>query len=164
MTGSRPLRRPATVVALALAPALASALVLAGCSATNPIQTDRPYAASDGVRVLLGDVRAENLLAVTTAAGAPGALSGALVNSGSADADVTLTVGDSSTEVTVPAGSSVLIGTGSGTGKNVPLPTVAAAPGALLDVTLATPAAGTVHVQVPVLDAADPQYTAVAGG
>ena len=155
MTGS-PVHRPLALVAAVLA--------LAGCSATNPIQTDHPYAASDGVQVRLGDVRAENLLAVTTAAGAPGALSGALVNSGTSDADVTLTVGDTSTDVTVPAGSSVLIGTGSDTGEKVPLPTVTAAPGALLDVTLATPTAGSVHVQVPVLDAADPQYTAVVGG
>ncbi len=56
MTGSRPLGRMLTVATLAFA--------LVGCSATNPIQTDRPYAASDGVRVQLGDVRAENLLAV----------------------------------------------------------------------------------------------------
>lgn len=160
MTGSRPAHRPTTVAALALAAGLA----LAGCSATNPIQTDRPYAAADGVRVQIGDVRAENLLAVTTKAGAAGALSGALVNTGSADADVTLTVGETSQEVIVPAGGSVYLGTGSDTGEQVPLPTVTAAPGALLDVTLTSPDAGTVHVQVPVLDAANPQYTAVAGG
>lgn len=159
MTAS-PASRRLTVAALALGAGLA----LVGCSATNPIQTDRPYAAADGVRVELGDVRAENLLAVTTRAGAAGALSGALVNTGSADAAVTLTVGDSSTEVTVPAGGSVYLGSGSDTGEPVPLPTVTAAPGALLDVTLASPTAGSVHVQVPVLDAADPQYTAVLGG
>jgi hypothetical protein len=156
VTGSRLLRRPFAVLAVALA--------LAGCSATNPIQTDRQYAPGDGVRVQVGDVRAENLLAVTSAAGARGALSGALVNSGRTDTDVTITVGDSSTTVTVPSGSSVLIGTGSSVGQKVPLPTVTAAPGALLDVVLATPAGGTVHVQVPVLDAANPQYTAVVGG
>ena len=155
MTGS-PLRRPLGVVVLAL--------TLAGCSATNPIQTDRPYAPSDGVRVQLGDVRAENLLAVTAAAGDPGALSGALVNSGAADADVTLTVGDASQKLLVPAHGSVLIGTGTDTGEKVPLPTVSAAPGALLDVTISTPAAGSVQVRVPVLDAANPQYTAVVGG
>lgn len=158
MTGRRVPRRSLTVGALALA--------LAGCSATNPIQTDRPYAASDGVRVTLGDVRAENLLAVTTAAGATGALSGALVNTGASAVDVTLTVGSTSTDVTVPAASSVLLGADNGlsAGTTVPLPTVTAAPGALLDVTLATPAAGQVQVQVPVLDAADPQYTSVLGG
>ena len=155
MTGS-PLRRPLAVVVLALA--------LAGCSETNPIQTDRPYAAADGVRVQLGDVRAENLLAVTSAAGAKGALSGALVNGGADDTDVTLTVGDSTQKVAVPAHGSVLIGTGTDTGTQLPLPTVSAAPGALLDVTISTPAAGTIHVQVPVLDASSPQYTAVVGG
>ena len=156
MTAPRPAHRLMAVAALALA--------LAGCSATNPIQTDRGYAASDGVRVQIGDVRAENLLVVTTAEGAAGALSGALVNAGDDDADVTLTVGDTSQQVAVPARQSVYLGTGSDTGERVPLPTVSAAPGALLDVTLASPAAGTVHVQVPVLDAADPQYTAVLGG
>jgi hypothetical protein len=158
VTGS-PLRRPFAVVVLALA----AFGVVAGCSETNPIQTDRPYSASDGVRVTLGDVRAENLLAVTSAAGAPGALSGALVNSGSADAPVTVTVGDSSEKITVPAHGHVYFGTGSHVGTNVPVPTVSAAPGALLGVTLSTPQAGTVHVLVPVLDSANPQYTGVAG-
>jgi hypothetical protein len=153
-----PLHRPLAAVALGLA------LALAGCSATNPIQTDHPYAPSDGVRVVLGNVRAENLLAVTTAAGAAGALSGALVNGGSAETTVTVTVGSSSTDVTVPAASSVLLGPGSGTGRKLPLPTVTAAPGALLDVTLATPAGGTVHAQVPVVDGSRPPYDAVLGG
>jgi hypothetical protein len=151
-----PLRRLVAVVVLALG--------LAGCSATNPIQTDKPYAPADGVRAQLGDIRAENLLAVTSAAGAAGALSGALVNSGASDVSVTLTVGASSQDVTVPANGSVLIGSGNATGRRVPLPTVTAAPGALLDVEISTPAGGTVHVQVPVLDAANPQYTAVVGG
>lgn len=164
MAGSRPSPRPIVLLTPALALASAVAFAVSGCSTTNPIQTDRPYAASDGVQVTLGAVRAENLLAVTTAADAAGALSGALVNSGSTPADVTITVGDSSQDVTVAAGSSVLFGTGSDTGTQVPLPQVTAAPGALLDVTLSTPAAGTVHVQVPVLDAANPQYTAVLGG
>lgn len=155
MTGS-PVRRPLAAAALLL--------VLAGCSATNPIQTDHPYAPADGVRVQVGDVRAENLLVVSTAAGAPGALSGALVNDGSAPADVTISVGSWSTRIAVPADSSVLLGTGSSTGEKVPVPSVTAAPGALLDVLLATPTAGTVHVQVPVLDGAEPQYTAVLGG
>jgi hypothetical protein len=155
VTGSQ-LRRPLAVAVIALA--------LAGCSATNPIQTDKPYSPADGVRVVLGNVRAENLLAVTSAAGAAGALSGALVNSGPADVTVTLTVADTSQPVSVPAHGSVLIGTGNATGKRVPLPTVSAAPGMLLDVQLSTPADGSVSVQVPVLDAANPQYTAVVGG
>ena len=155
MTGS-PLRRLLAVAVLALA--------LAGCSATNPIQTDKPYSPGDGVRAQLGDIRAENLLAVTSAAGDPGALSGALVNSGSSNALVTLTVDSSSQQVTVPAHGSVLLGTGNATGRQVPLPTVTAAPGALLDVEISTPADGSLHVRVPVLDASNPQYTAVVGG
>lgn len=155
MTGS-PLRRLLAPVVIALA--------LAGCSATNPIQTDKGYAPSDGVRAQLGDIRVENLLAVTSAAGAAGALSGALVNSGAADVPVTLTVGSSSQRVTVPAHGSVLMGTGSSTGRNIPLPTVSAAPGALLDVQISTPTQGSLNVRVPVLDASNPQYTAVIGG
>ncbi len=155
MIGS-PLRRPLAAVVIALA--------LAGCSATNPIQTDKPYPAADGVRAQLGDIRVENLLAVTSAAGAAGALSGALINSGAADVPVTLTVGSSSQRVTVPAHGSVLMGTGSSTGRRIPLPTVSAAPGALLDVQISTPADGSVTVPVPVLDASNPQYTALVGG
>ena len=155
MTGS-PVRRPLAAVALLL--------VLAGCSATNPIQTDHPYPPADGVLVQVGDVRAENLLVVSTAAGAPGALSGALVNDGGVATDVTISVGSWSTKIAVPAESSVLIGTGSSIGERVPVPTVTAPPGALLDPLLSTPAAGTVHVQVPVLNGANPQYTAVLGG
>jgi hypothetical protein len=58
----------------------------------------------------------------------------------------------------------VLLGTGSDIGKNAPVPTVTAAPGALLAVTMSTPVAGSVSVQVPVMDASNPQYTSVVGG
>lgn len=155
MTRSRPPRPTAAVLAAA------AALALVGCSATNPIQTDRGYAASDGVRVTLDDLRVENLLAVTTAAGEPGALSGALVNDGAADARVTLAAGDSTAELAVPAGGSVLFGTGSGAGERVELDEVAAAPGALLEVTVTADTAGSATVQVPVLDGARPPYDAV---
>lgn len=156
MTASRPLRRTFAVAALALA--------LAGCSQTNPIQTDRPYAAADGVRVTVGDLRVENLLAVTTGADEPGALSGAVVNDGDAEVQVTLTAGDSSSVLNVPGGESVLFGTGSDAGETVTLDSVAAAPGALLDVTVASDRDGSVSVRVPVLDGNEPPYDAVLAG
>lgn len=156
MTPSRPPRR---VVVLA-----AAALVLTACSATNPIQTDRPYAAADGVQVALGEVRLENLLAVTLAKGGPGALSGAAANDGGTDAVVTLTVGEESTELDVPAGGSVLFGTGSDVGERIDLNSVSTAPGGLLDVTVAVDIAGTTSVQVPVVDGSQPPYDTVLAG
>jgi hypothetical protein len=159
---SRSLRRSLVAAAVVVG--------LAGCSATNPIQTDRPYSASDGVRVELGDVRLDNLLAVTTKQGAPGALSGAVTNDGGTDATVTLTVGDAATSLDVPAHGAVLFGTGTGsgsgtgTGEAVPLASVDAAPGALLAVSVTAGAAGTTSVQVPVLDGGKPPYDAVLAG
>ncbi len=156
MTASRPPRRLVAVAALAL--------VLAGCSQTNPIQTDRPYAPADGVQVTVGDLRVENLLAVTTGADEPGALSGAVVNSGSGEVEVTFTAGDSSAVLQVPAGGSVLFGTGNDTGETVLVDSVAAAPGALIDVTIASDRDGSVTAQVPVLDGNEPPYDAVLAG
>ncbi|RYZ29089.1 MAG: hypothetical protein EOP01_05855, partial [Propionibacteriaceae bacterium] len=88
MTTLRP-RRPGTR-ALAAAGALAAGLLLAGCSATNPIQTQHDYSPSDGVRVTVGDVRGNNLLVLTSGQGAPGVLHGAFTNDSDEDRTVTV--------------------------------------------------------------------------
>jgi hypothetical protein len=136
-------------------------LALAGCSSTNAIQTDRPYAPGEGVRVALGDVRAENLLVVGTAQGEPGALSGALANGGREDVDVTVSVGGDDTRLTVPARGAVLIGTGSSTGESVQVGAVDAAPGSFTAVSLTIGGASPYVVDVPVVDGTVPPFDSV---
>ena len=152
------LRLPALLLGLALSAALT------GCSATNVIQTDRTYSPAEGVAVDLGDVRLVNLLAVTTASGEPGALSGAVTNDGTVPAQVTLTAGGDSATLDVPAQGTVYFGTGGDTGERVELSSVDAAPGAMLDLTVATDTAGGASVQVPVVDGTQPPFDAVLAG
>lgn len=134
----------------------ALALALAGCS---PITTQKPYAASDGVRVQVGeDVKAENLLIVSAAEGEPGVLLGALTNTGDQPTTVTLVLGSQSGEVPLAPGQTALLGATDATETadlvvvDVAIDSVDAAPGALADVELSTPQAGSVTVGVPVLD------------
>ena len=148
---------------------VAAALVLAGCSATNPITTAVDYEASDGAGTTLGDVRVLNMLVVTEDLGAPGVLSGALANGSGEDEDVTLAVGDAApVRVTVPAQGTVLIGAAQApqryTAVDVPLAEVDARPGGMTTLTIATGSNGTVDLQIPVLDGALPEYAALLPG
>ncbi|HEY0186839.1 MAG TPA: hypothetical protein VGC67_05070 [Cellulomonas sp.] len=158
MATSRRTRRPSTVTVGALVPAGALALVLtlSGCSATNPIQTAQEYSASDGVGAELGDITAENLLVVAGGADEPGALQGALTNRGSDAVTVTVaTTDDSSTEIRVPAGETVLLGGTQGTDVVLTTPD---APGAVTALTLSSGPGGSRSVEIPVLDGTLPEY------
>ncbi len=131
------------------------AAVLSGCSATNPITTEKPYSASDGVRATLGPVTAENLMLVAAEADGPGALQGALSNRGEAAVAVTVGVGDDAQRFWIESGDTVLLG---GTGGEDAVFTTPDAPGATTDLTLTTDADGTETVPVPVLDGTLPEY------
>ncbi len=146
-------RRAAALVLLA-------AVALTGCSQTNPVITDQEYSAADGVRALLGDVRATNLLVVAAERGGPGVAAGSLTNDGDVDTTVTLSfAGDAHpTDLDVAAGATVLFGTGSGTGETVEIGSVDAEPGGLLELTLSSPQDGSTTLRVPVLDGTLPQY------
>ncbi|MBD8059431.1 hypothetical protein IC607_10670 [Cellulomonas sp. JH27-2] len=139
-------------------------LMLAGCSATNPMTTEKEYSASDGVRATLGDVRASNLMVLSSAKGAPGAVQGALTNDGATTRTVTLTAGDDTATVNVEPGQTVLLtedttGGAPGDGReNFTIPAVSVAPGALLPITIATDTAGSQDLAVPVLDGSQPEY------
>lgn len=161
--------RPRTTRAAVAGLVASAALVLTGCSATNPITTLDGYAASDGTAAQVGAVHALNLIVVAEAEGAPGVLTGALANRSGEDEDVTLTVaGGEPVDVEVPAGSSVLIGVTDAparyTTTEVPVAAVDAAPGGLVTVTITSGSSGTTEVRVPVLDAALPEYAAVLEG
>lgn len=179
MTTHRPRRLPLRlpVRAAVVAAGLATSLVVAGCSATNPIQTEDQYDPSDGVSITLGDVRALNLLVVTAGEGEPGVLHGALTNQGDDDASVTVTFqtsGDDATAtptadpttVAVPAGATVLLSGADGAQDGdrtvaVDITSTPAAPGDVTTIGLTSDLAGSEQLQVPVLDGTLPQYEAL---
>ncbi|GCE75740.1 hypothetical protein [Cellulomonas biazotea] len=156
MTSPR-LRTPRLLV---LAGVVAAGLVLAGCSATNPITTEDEYAASDGVLVTLGDVRGSNLLVLTAGEGEPAVLHGALTNDGAEEETVTLTLdGAEPTVVPVPAGATVLLdGSDEDGHADVSVAAISVPAGALAPLTVATGRSGSVNLDVPVLDGTLPEY------
>ncbi|WP_380165250.1 hypothetical protein [Jannaschia sp. R86511] len=105
-TASRPGRRAVAPVATAVA----AGLLLGGCSFTSRDLTLEPYAPSDGLQTDLGDVLVRNVLVVSEGDGAPGVVSGALVNRGEEDATVQVEVGGTLAEVDVAAGETVFLG------------------------------------------------------
>ena len=91
----RPSRRG--LVALAL---VGSMTLLSSCAAFSPITTNENYDAADGVTANVGSVVARDLLVVGDK-GKEGLLSGALVNNGTQDAQVTITAKGQPQPVTV---------------------------------------------------------------
>ncbi|MFC8192467.1 hypothetical protein ACFUMH_12500 [Cellulomonas sp. NPDC057328] len=143
--------------------AVASAALLAGCSATNQITTVDDYPPSDGVAITVDEVRALNLLVLAEEEGGAGLLVGALTNNSGEDTTVTLAVdGAEPVEVDVPSSGTVLLGGEGSVGRygaaDVRVASVATVPGGLTDVTVSTPAGGSSVVQVPVLDGTLPEY------
>jgi hypothetical protein len=72
---ARPRRR-----VLLLTTVAAGTLVLAGCSTTNPTTTMLPYAPADGIELDGESLAVRDLLVVSQGDGAPGVVSGSLVN------------------------------------------------------------------------------------
>ncbi|WP_407344630.1 hypothetical protein [Pengzhenrongella phosphoraccumulans] len=147
---SRPWSRPLAAGMVALA-----AVAITGCS---PLTTTKPYAPSDGVRVVLGSTfSAANLLIISEAEGEPGVLVGGLTNKSDSPISVTLSPkGATEATVRVPAGETVLLG-----GDNDPpleIDKVGVAPGAVLPMTISTRDGGSEDVSIPVLDGTLPQY------
>ncbi|GAA1648437.1 hypothetical protein [Georgenia ruanii] len=148
---ARTIRRTAIAAAM-----LGAALVLAGCSATNPITTQYSYAPSDGVRVQLADgVSVENLMVLTEGEGQLGHVLGAVVNRSTQDMRVSLRIGDggATVPVQVPAKGEVNF-----TDEKVTTPSVAVPPGGVLPATVSADDTGVVSVDVPVLDGTIPPY------
>lgn len=132
----------------------------AGLSACSPVHTLDIFDPSDGVRAVLGDdVKATNLLVLTEAEGAPGTLVGSLTNTTLGELEVTVTVGDADPIVVdLDAGHTAYLTPrnpefdGTSFAFDAQVSAVAAAPGATVLVSVATPSGGSVDVQVPVLD------------
>jgi hypothetical protein len=135
-------------------------VVLAGCSATNPMTTEDQYSASDGVRFVLGDVRGTNLLVLSQAKGDVGRLEGALVNDGDEDQTVTLTFGDAdpTTLELGPKETLLLDGSEEDGHANVEITAVEVSPGEVAPLTVKTAGGGSITLDVPVLDGTLPEY------
>jgi hypothetical protein len=129
-------------------------LVLSACS---PLTTDRPYAASDGVRAQAGDMTVENLMIVTAAEGEPGRLLGGASNSGAEAGELLLATADGGSSIGIPidaAGTVNFFADGVATFfESVPV-----APGSNLAMTITDPSGVTTPVSVPVLDGTLEEY------
>ncbi|MGM7422647.1 hypothetical protein [Cellulosimicrobium sp. CpK407] len=131
---------------------------MAVASACSPIETNRPYSPSDGLRVdLTDDLRGLNLLVVSAADGEAGALVGAFANDSTEDVefDVTPEGGDPVT-IPVAAGETVYLGTEDG--FDAQIGRVDAAPGGVLPVTVSVTSGEEQGMSLPVLDGTLEEY------
>jgi hypothetical protein len=137
---------------LTVGAAVAGSLALSGCQVTSPQQTTVPYQPADGVNVVLGDVKVNDLVVITSAKGKEGVLSGQVINNGPQAATVTFATPGGGPELTkkVAARSTTRLSGEAGVSP-VTLPTVSVEPGSMLDLTIGTSSAGTNQVGVPVL-------------
>ncbi len=130
---------------------MAAGLLLGGCSFTSRDVTLEPYAPSDGLQAELGDVLVRNVLVVSEGDGAPGVLSGAVVNRGDQEATVLVEVSGLLTEVDVAAGGTVFLGPyDEPDGELVVLDAVDAIAGGIVAVSFVAPA-DSATLEVPVL-------------
>lgn len=136
----------------------AAALTLSACQITSPVTTDMGYDPADGVSVDVGDVAVRDLLVVSEGDGAPGIVSGLVVNNSAEPVEVTLAVNVEgqmtalSPVATVPAGQAVrLDGQGSEGGTPVTLPAVPVGAGGNLDIVVQTSLGAADSSLVPVL-------------
>ena len=148
-------RRPAALLATA-----AAALLLSGCSFWAPNTAVQPYAPADGLQAELGDLLVRNMLVVSEGDGEAGLLVGALVNRGEEDTTVQVEVGGTATEVEVPAGVSVALGTESDrpdgeqstiVSETVEIDEVEPAAGGVIELTVTDAAGGSAVLRVPVV-------------
>jgi len=141
----------------ALLAAAAAGLVLSGCSFSSPDTSLQPYAPADGLQTEMGDVLVRNMLVVSEGGGEPGLLVGALVNRGQEDTIVQVEVADTSAEIVVPAGVSVVLGlerqrpdTEAATivSERVEIDEVQPIAGDVIDLTVTEPSFGTAELRV----------------
>lgn len=136
------------VRALALAAAVSA---LSACSFFSQTTTDLEYDPSDGISASVGDVLARNLLVVGHE-GSEGLVSGALVNTGSSDATVTISAPGSPQPVQISVSPGQLVSLGADADqRNVVVGNLKQPAGSLVKLTLSSPRGGEVTVNVPVL-------------
>lgn len=110
--------------ALAVLAVLAAVPLVTGCGAGFGATTIQAYAPSDGVLVVTGDLKLQNVLVVADAAGTTGVVSAAIANIGTKDDRlVGITSPNGQVDLTgggdLPAGSSLSLGAGSATSATI---------------------------------------------
>lgn len=140
--------------------ALGAALALSSCSLTSSITTSEHYDPSDGTGAVVGDVRVQNLILVTTAEGEPAALVGSLYNDDAgATATVTVAVGATEETYRLDPMESVQLGFADGAEQFV---TVAPAkPGSIGSFTVTVDGAGATTGPLPIVDGTLAEYQQV---
>ncbi len=140
--------------------ALGATLALTSCSLTSSITTSLDYDPSDGTAVAVGEVRALNVLLVTTAEGEPAAVVGALYNDHeTAAATVTIAVGDTEETYIIPPMKGILLGLGDGAEEYIT--EAPADPGLFSTYTVTVEDAGASTGALPIVDGTLPQYAEV---
>jgi len=144
--------RATTTLAKALATSVTAAAVLSGCQVMSPIQTTVPYQPANGVAVDLGAVQIRDLVVVSRAKGEVGTLSGMVVNTSAQPVTISFAASAAGGSVLVqaPADRQSRLSGVAGTAP-VTLPSIDAAPGGIVRLTVSTPAGGASEVSVPVL-------------
>ena len=151
-TRTAPVRAATVRATTTLATTLATAAVLSGCQVMSPIQTTVAYQPANGVAVDLGAVQIRDLVVVSRAKGEVGTLSGMVVNTGTEPVTISFAAGANGGSVMAqaPSDSQTRLSGVAGT-TPVTLPSIDAAPGDIVRLTVSTPAGGASEVSVPVL-------------
>ncbi|QDO87646.1 hypothetical protein FNH13_04245 [Ornithinimicrobium ciconiae] len=120
--------------------ALAAALTLSACQISSPVTTDMGYDPADGVSVDAGDIAVRDLLVVSEGAGAPGVVSGLVVNNAEEPAEVTLSIAvDGQTQtltptVSVDPGQAVRLDGGGDSSAQMTIPSVSQSAGGNVEI------------------------------
>lgn len=136
----------------ALASAPVALLVLSGCAAFSPRQTDVPYQPADGVAVDLGDVEVRNLVLVAGEKDGPATVSAQVVNNGdkAETVEIASEKGGAPASVKVAPGQSTVL---PGKGAQVQVDPGEATPGELATLTVSSTSTDGSPVEVPVVEA-----------
>lgn len=152
------------VTPLARAAATAcAALLLSGCTFTNPQTTQASYAPGDGedIKALGAGIVVSALMVVAADEGEPGRLVARVANDSPEDLRISFTGEGVDEVVSAPAQDTLVVGEPEDEeAVEIIIDAVPVAPGLLLPMTLAVEGGNSVDVQVPVLDGTLSEYEA----
>lgn len=144
-------KRPRSAATLA---GLAATALLAGCaSLTSPATIIKPYDAADGTTVRPGgsSLTLADFLVVGAAQGQPAEVSGSVINVAASPVKVTLSAGSGSDQTEVTVGGNSVVKIGPDQVYSLSLSSLPVVPGARIQMSASTPAAGSTAFSVPVL-------------